>query len=70
MTGDEFKRIRLSLGLTQADLARYLGYSSGETAISKIESGHSRITGPVCRLMELLRDTEGEILRDDWKPEK
>ncbi len=70
MTGDEFKRIRLSLGLTQADLARYLGYSSGETAISNLESGRNGISGPVRRLMEILRDTEGEVLRDDWKPKK
>ena len=58
MTKEEFKRIRLSLSLTQRELAAYLGFKSFQ-AVQRIEAGKSSITGPVAVLMAHLRDSEG-----------
>jgi len=56
------KEIRESLALTQEELAHWLGLK-GRSSISHLEVGRHAITGPIRRLMELLRDTDGEILR-------
>lgn len=69
MTGDEVRRIRESLALTQAELAAWLGYSS-ESAICKLETGVNQVSGPVRRLMELLRDSQGRIMTIQWDRQK
>lgn len=62
MTGKDFKAIRESLGLTQDELGRWLGLS-GRSNVAHIEAGRKAITGPVRRLMELLRESEGRLYR-------
>jgi len=38
-TGDDVKRIRLALGLNQAQFAEMVGYAKGKSKISTIEAG-------------------------------
>ena len=64
MSGQDVKAIRESLGLTQDELARWLGLS-GRSNVAHIEAGRKAITGPVRRLMELLRDSEGRLYRPE-----
>lgn len=61
MTKEEFRRIRVELSLTQADLARFLGYKT-DSAVCRIEAGDSAVTPSVAKLMSLLRDSRGLIL--------
>jgi DNA-binding transcriptional regulator YiaG len=67
MTHNEIRNLRLALGMTQAELARYLGLRTvGAVAHMEAEPGtpgHRKPTGPILRLLEILRDTDGEILR-------
>lgn len=67
MTHIEIRNLRLALGMTQAELARYLGLRTvGAVAHMEAEPGtpgHRKPTGPVLRLLEILRDSEGKILR-------
>ena len=61
MTGAEFKRARQSLGLTQEQLARVMGYGSA-SRIAELEA-RDTIKGPPARLMQVyLRGTRP----DDW----
>jgi DNA-binding transcriptional regulator YiaG len=62
MTGTEVREIRESLGLTQEELARWLGLS-GRSNVAHIEAGRKAVTGPIARLMQLLRDSDGKIFR-------
>ena len=52
MTPDQFRSIRLRLGLTQPELARLLGYAHAST-VGALESPASGkvVTAPVERLM-------------------
>lgn len=42
MTSDEFRRLRISLGLTQAELADIMGMT--QPAVARIESGERKPT--------------------------
>ncbi len=67
MTGEQMKAIRLQRKMTMKELAEYLGLT--DSAISLFESDKCRISGPVERLMLLLQDSEGQILRKNpWNP--
>jgi transcriptional regulator with XRE-family HTH domain len=50
MTPDEFRTIRLKLGMTQKALAKRLGYNSHIT-VTEIEKGRVNITKTLDRLM-------------------
>ena len=54
MTREEFLAIRKHLGLTQTDLARFLRMTP--RCIRQYELGERAVSGPVSRLMELVRD--------------
>lgn len=69
MNGEEMREIRTRFGLTMEELARFLGLTEG--AISYFEAGKRRISGPVERLMLLLRDSNGRLLRNNpWNRPK
>lgn len=61
MTPSEFRKIRKSLGLTQAELSSYLGYGSA-VRISEFERATNPV--PVPRLLALLM----EAYRDGYRP--
>ena len=47
MTGDELRKIREDLGMTQREFAKLIGYSwddSGSSHISRLETGQVKIT--------------------------
>lgn len=52
MTADEFRAIRLKLGLRQVDLAEKLG--AGYGSVRNWESGRYHVPGPVAVLMRQL----------------
>jgi DNA-binding XRE family transcriptional regulator len=52
MTGEEFKKIRLSKGMTQTELATLLGIT--RMTIFKYEKERVKISGPVELCMTLL----------------
>jgi len=52
MDGKEFKRKRLALKMTQAQLAAKLGVTS--TAVARWEREERRVSEPVARLLTLL----------------
>lgn len=54
MTNDEFRRIREELGLTQAQLARVLGYGAN-VRISEFETERREIPLHVAMLMEAFK---------------
>ena len=54
MTPDEFRAIRLALGLSRAQLALKLGCSA--RAIRHWEGGDRRIPGSVAKLLTLMRN--------------
>jgi transcriptional regulator with XRE-family HTH domain len=55
MKPNEIKKIRKSAGMTQSQLAEYLGYGS-QTRISEIEHGNRKPGAAVIKLLEMLRD--------------
>jgi DNA-binding XRE family transcriptional regulator len=55
MTPAEFREARAKLGLTQAQLAEWLGYTSGN-AIAQIEGGRKGITPMLTILMQMYLD--------------
>ncbi len=57
MTAGEFRAIRLSLGLTQAETAKLLGLGIRLT-ITRYENGTRAVPQPIARLMLLLRDNK------------
>lgn len=61
MSPDQFRAIRKAAGLTQAELAQFLGAS--HRSVQYWETGNRPINGPVGFLMELLRD--GVIAPDE-----
>ena len=61
MTQAAFKRLRLSLGLTQAQLAAELGVS--ENSVSRWELGTRKINEPVARLLTMLCQRQPSHIR-------
>src|SRR5262245_48859826 len=61
MTGKEFKKLRLAMGLSQAGLARELKYSAN--AVARLERGERQISHPVALAMQYLAEKKqrGEI---------
>jgi transcriptional regulator with XRE-family HTH domain len=55
MTPAEFKQARLTLGLTQSQAARVLGYGAA-SRISEVERGVRGITDTVSRLVQAYID--------------
>jgi transcriptional regulator with XRE-family HTH domain len=53
MTPEEVKRLRESVGMTQAELADYLGLGS-RSQICRMEKGAQKVTGPLVRLLQQL----------------
>ena len=68
MTPSTLKRIRTTLGMTQRDMARFLGLKEGgDRSVRMWEAGDRIPSGPVILIYELIRD--GVILpehRDNW----
>jgi DNA-binding transcriptional regulator YiaG len=54
MTGGEIKALRERLGWSQYHLADYLGLT--QASVSRLESGHQELSGPVLKLLVMLRD--------------
>jgi len=54
MTGEELKKIRLELGLTQLELGQWLrvGNTQPDHTVRMWEMGRTRITGPIETLLE------------------
>ena len=61
MTGDELRRLRRRLGLTQVQLAERLGVTS--TSVARWERGERAISEPVARLVRLLGEMSGKPTR-------
>ena len=66
MSGDEFKALRIKLGLTQQLAADVLGYGSN-VRVAEIEGGRKNVTPHLERLM---RAYEAGYRPDDWPHEK
>lgn len=71
--GNNIKKRRNALGMTQSELADRLGYS-GKWSIAKIEAGASDLTIPkiklfadalMCSIEDLTEGLDEEILRED-----
>jgi DNA-binding transcriptional regulator YiaG len=58
MSPDEFKRARLELGMSQNDIAEFLGVASDRT-IRRWEEGDKDIPGPVLLVLELIFNVPG-----------
>ncbi len=58
MTGEELRRIRKRLGLTQASLAEQLAVTP--TTVARWERDEVPIREPMARLIQLLAKTKGE----------
>jgi DNA-binding transcriptional regulator YiaG len=68
MKPHDIKALRESLGMTQDDLARYLGLAT-KGAVSRMESGGRAPTGPVLRLLLILRQTGGKLFQENPRTE-
>lgn len=55
MTAEEFRTLRLSMGLSAERCAQILGISSGRQ-IRRWEAGDNKVPGPAAVAMELLYD--------------
>ena len=66
MTPQEFRDIRNQAGLSQDELARWLGFY-GRSVVSRIETQTTSISGPVRRLMLLLHEHGRKILGEKGK---
>ncbi len=64
MTPDSIREARQSLGLTQSDMARLLGYGD-KARISELEKGSRR---PGESVVRLLRAYVSGYRPDDWMP--
>jgi transcriptional regulator with XRE-family HTH domain len=61
MTGEEMKAVRVNLSLTMKQLAEFLGVTEG--AISRLEAGERKVSGPVARLVFLLQQSKGRLFK-------
>ena len=52
MTGDEFRKVRKQMGITQVLMAEKIGVTS--TAVAMWERGERKISEPIARLVRLL----------------
>lgn len=59
MDGKTVKHIRTKLGLTQTELARWLGLG-GKSHVSRLEH-RTEVRGPVARLLVLLWESGGDL---------
>ena len=60
MRKEQLKKLRRSLGLTQTELATYLGLRD-KSQVSHLENGRTPIDGPVRRLLHILEATGGDL---------
>ncbi len=68
MSPGEVRKLREGLGMTQSDLAEYLGLTS-KGQVSRLETGDREVRGPVLRLLEILRQTGGETFSRKYRTE-
>mgnify|MGYP003134916237 FL=1 len=61
MTPDEFKSIRLGLGLSQTEMAKLLGYTT-RAMISRLEGGSRVITPRMALTIKLLMEKHDDKL--------
>jgi len=62
MTKQQARQLREALGMTQEDMAVYLGLRD-KSQVSHLESGRTAIDGPVAQLYFILAATDGDILK-------
>ena len=55
-TPERLKALRKHVGMTQAQMGEYLGYSKhgAQVRISELERGQKRVSGAVSRLLDML----------------
>jgi transcriptional regulator with XRE-family HTH domain len=61
MTPDEFKSVRLGLGLSQTEMAKMLGYTTRHM-ISRLEGGSRAITPRMALTIKLLMEKHNDTL--------
>lgn len=66
-TGEDIKRLRMKLNMTQKSFASFIG--SSKPTIERWESGKGKITGPVVLLIQMLEDNLDYLKRIEV-PEK
>jgi len=60
MRKEQLVKLRRALGLTQRELAAYLGLRD-KSQVSHLETGRTPIEGPVRRLLYILETTGGNL---------
>lgn len=60
MTPDKFKEARMRLGMSQNDMAEFLGIASDRT-VRRWEEGEKDIPGPVLLVLELIFHVPGVV---------
>ena len=74
MTGEEFKALRLSFGLSQDKLALYLGYggnhSTNRTTMDRYETGKRVVPPYIARLMWLIGEYRSDMIQQGYRGEK
>ncbi len=69
MSPEKVRALRLSLGMTQQEMADYLGLKH-KSQVTHLESGRTPATGPVLRLLLILDATGGETFHSVQTLEK
>lgn len=54
MQATDLKKLRIDMGLNQADFGQIFGFANPQIRISKIESGNENISGQVEAIYKLL----------------
>jgi len=62
LPASEVRRIRAKLGLSQRDIARHLGYSTGQI-VSHWESGRKPCSGSAAQILRLYDRSNGQAMR-------
>jgi len=62
LSASEVKRIRAKLNLSQRDMARHLGYPTGQM-ISHWESGRKPCIGAAAQILRLYDRSDGQAMR-------
>lgn len=60
----DVRALRLSLGMTQDEMADYLGLRD-KSQVAHLESGRTPARGPVRRLLWILQQTGGETFSEN-----
>ena len=60
MRKEQLVKLRCSLGLNQQEMAAYLGLRD-KSQVSHLETGRTKIEGPVRRLLYILEATGGNL---------